>query len=135
MTDNNINFDWYKEQVQRTYNSKDKDADLVHSALGLVTEAGEVADVAKKMIAYGKIPDEVNIQEELGDLMFYLADICTKRGYSFANILTTNIKKLENRYPEKFTNEAALNRDLTAERNTLEENLKVDEPQEERSFS
>lgn len=38
----------------------------------------------------------------------------------FWQILTNNIAKLQVRYPDKFTNEAALNRDLNAERVELE---------------
>lgn len=41
-------------------------------------------------------------------------------GLDLFQILTNNINKLKVRYPEKFTNEAALNRDTTAERVELE---------------
>lgn len=42
-------------------------------------------------------------------------------GFDFYQILTNNIEKLKVRYPEKFTEESALNRDLDAERKTLEQ--------------
>jgi hypothetical protein len=41
-------------------------------------------------------------------------------GWDLREILATNIAKLEARYPEKFTEEQAINRDLGAERQVLE---------------
>ena len=46
--------------------------------------------------------------------------ICEMYGLDFWQILTNNITKLQIRYPEKFTEDAALNRDLKAERKELE---------------
>jgi len=46
--------------------------------------------------------------------------ICEVLEIDFWQTLTNNISKLQVRYPEKFTNEAALNRDLVAERAELE---------------
>ena len=49
-----------------------------------------------------------------------LANIAEWYELDFFQILTNNIDKLKVRYPEKFTNEAAQNRDLEAERAELE---------------
>ena len=46
--------------------------------------------------------------------------ICEVLEIDFWQTLTNNISKLQVRYPEKFTEEAALNRDLAAERVELE---------------
>ena len=46
--------------------------------------------------------------------------ICEVLDIDFWQALTNNISKLQVRYPEKFTEEAALNRDLVAERAELE---------------
>ena len=46
--------------------------------------------------------------------------ICEVLNIDFWQALTNNISKLQVRYPEKYTNEAALNRDLAAERVELE---------------
>ena len=46
--------------------------------------------------------------------------ICEVLNIDFWQALTNNISKLQVRYPEKFTEEAALNRDLAAERAELE---------------
>jgi NTP pyrophosphatase (non-canonical NTP hydrolase) len=94
--------------------------DDLHMVLGMQTEAAEIADVYKKTIAYRKPLDFVNIKEEIGDLMWYVANLCNMNGWDLREILDTNIAKLEARYPEKFTEEQAINRNLVAEREILE---------------
>jgi len=94
--------------------------DSIHMVLGMQTEAAEIADVYKKALAYKKDIDFVNVKEEIGDQMWYIANMCNIHGWDLREILATNISKLESRYPEKFTVEEALNRDLTAERVILE---------------
>jgi NTP pyrophosphatase (non-canonical NTP hydrolase) len=94
--------------------------DDLHMVLGMQTEAAEIADVYKKTIAYRKPLDFVNIKEEVGDLMWYVANLCNMNGWDLREILATNIAKLEARYPEKFTEEQAINRDLNNERQILE---------------
>lgn len=96
------------------------DINLLHGALGISTEAGELLDQIKKHIFYGSELDIVNIKEELSDVFWYVALICNEFGWAFDEIQELNIRKLQARYPEKFTEEKALNRDLEKERNVLE---------------
>lgn len=93
---------------------------IEHAAMGLVTEAGEVMDALKKTKIYGKPFDAVNMKEEIGDVFWYLAIMCDELGISFEEVWEKNIAKLAKRYPEKFTEENALNRDIQAERKILE---------------
>ena len=88
--------------------------------LGLQTESAEISDVFKKKLAYNKDIDWVNVKEEIGDLMWYIANLCNLNEWDLENILETNINKLKIRFPEKFTNDLAINRDLLEERKTLE---------------
>ena len=94
--------------------------DDVHMIFGMQTESAELADAYKKHIAYGKELDLVNVKEELGDLMWYIANMCNLHGWDMRDLMETNINKLQARYPEKFTNENAMNRDLSKERTILE---------------
>jgi len=94
--------------------------DDLHMVLGMQTEAAEIADVYKKCIAYKKPLDFVNIKEEVGDLMWYVANLCNMNGWDLRDILETNIAKLAARYPDKFTEDSAINRDLSFERQILE---------------
>jgi NTP pyrophosphatase (non-canonical NTP hydrolase) len=93
---------------------------IEHAAMGLVTEAGECMDALKKTKIYGKPFDAVNMKEEMGDVFWYLAIMCDELGITFEEVWEKNIAKLSKRYPEKFTEELALNRNLEAERKTLE---------------
>ena len=92
----------------------------LHSAMGMSTEANEVLDALKKAVFYGKDLDIINIYEELGDLMWYIAIMCDTWGFDLENIMEMNIKKLKARYPEKFDEERANTRDLRKERKVLE---------------
>jgi NTP pyrophosphatase (non-canonical NTP hydrolase) len=91
-----------------------------HAAMGLVTEAGEVMDALKKTKIYGKPFDPINMKEEIGDVFWYLAIMCDELGISFEEVWEKNIAKLAKRYPEKFSEENALHRDIDAERKVLE---------------
>lgn len=93
---------------------------LLHAAIGLATEAGEIQDQLKKAIFYGKTLDKVNLEEELGDLFWYIAIMSDALGVPFENIMEKNIAKLKARYGDKFTETAALERNLIAEREILE---------------
>lgn len=94
--------------------------DLLHCAIGISTESGELLDAFKKHIYYGKPLDMVNVGEELADCMWYISNLCRLTNLDFNTLLENNINKLKVRYPDKFTMENALNRDLAAERRELE---------------
>jgi NTP pyrophosphatase (non-canonical NTP hydrolase) len=105
----------------------------VHAVLGLASEVGEVADALKRKLFYNKPLDPVHLQEELGDINWYgrglLLDVANQMLIAEDQDLRTktpeeiddqNIAKLRARYPEKFTEEQALNRDHAKERAALE---------------
>ncbi len=96
-------------------------ARMLHYVLGVGTEAGELQDAVKRWVAYNKPLDVVNVKEELGDLLWYMARICDELDLTFEECMARNIEKLKTRYPNKFTEHAALNRDLEAERKVLEQ--------------
>lgn len=94
---------------------------LLHAVMGLCTEVGELQDQVKKHLFYGTNLDLVNLKEEGGDLFWYLAILADVLGEAnFTNMLQANIAKLRVRYPEKFEEKAANNRDLDKERSALE---------------
>jgi NTP pyrophosphatase (non-canonical NTP hydrolase) len=93
---------------------------IEHAIYGLVTEAGEMMDALKKSKIYGKDLDTTNLIEEAGDLMWYLSVLSDDLDVSFEDIWEINIKKLTARYPDKYSHERALNRDLDIERKILE---------------
>lgn len=93
---------------------------LLHAAIGMCTESGEFIDQLKKHIFYGKPLDKVNLKEELGDMLFYIGIAMDELGTDFDTEQRKNIAKLKARYGDKFSSEAAINRDLDTEREILE---------------
>lgn len=93
---------------------------LLHAGVGLATETGEFLDAIKKTVFYGRELDRVNLKEELGDILWYIAIAMDELGTDFETEMNRNIEKLEQRYPEKFTFEKSENRDLNKEREILE---------------
>ena len=92
---------------------------IVHAIYGLCTEAGEISEAFLKAAETGKF-DEVNLKEEAGDLLWYLAMLFRELDTDFDEVATTNINKLKARFPEKFNQDKAYNRDLETEREILE---------------
>jgi NTP pyrophosphatase (non-canonical NTP hydrolase) len=96
---------------------------LLHSGLGLATEAGEFLDVIKKYIYYGKAIDRVNLVGEIGDVLWYCAIALDELGVSFEQCMQANYRKLKARYPNKFNNEDAIERNIEEENSILAEAL------------
>jgi len=95
--------------------------DLLHAALGLATEVGEFVDALKKHIFYGAPFDRINAIEELGDILWYVAEGAEALNCDLSVVMEANIAKLRTRYPEQFTSDKAVNRDLKAEAAVLKE--------------
>lgn len=95
-------------------------ARLLHGAIGLASESGELLDMVKAALFYGKDVDPTNALEECGDALWYISIALDACGYTLAQAMEMNVKKLAARYPEGFTEARALNRDLGLERETLE---------------
>lgn len=86
------------------------DQRLVVSALGLAGEAGEFANLVKKMTAHGHPFDPESLKDELGDVLWYLAEAATAVGLNLEDIAAHNVDKLIKRYPEGFSEEHSINR-------------------------
>ncbi len=80
-------------------------------ALGLAGEAGEVIDLMKKEIGHGHPADPLKVAVELGDVLWYVANLADAYGLSLSDVATMNIDKLRARYPEGFSTEASVNRE------------------------
>jgi NTP pyrophosphatase (non-canonical NTP hydrolase) len=210
-----MNIQEYIKNATRTESVIKNDSNnyrVLHANIGIITEVGEILDSVKKSIYYGKEYDFINLQEEIGDVMWYLAILCDEKkvelekifnnfnkkyqppfkasnpleiippairinglanryakltnysqspdssidedeilnfffngnesksenfitalvepiseiiylsGSNLEDICEQNIRKLKKRFPEKFTSDKALNRDLDQEREALEQN-------------
>lgn len=84
---------------------------LLHVALGVAGEAGELVDAVKKHVFYGQPLDTANLHEECGDLFWFLALLADTLGEAnFTSMLRANIEKLRARYPEKYSDDHAASR-------------------------
>ncbi len=99
---------------------------LLHAAIGIATEAGEILDALKKHLFYGKPLDFPNMVEESGDVRWYMEQLYDVLKTTDAEVRRVNtLKLLRKRYPNgKFEQEAALVRNLGAERQLLEQETK-----------
>lgn len=90
---------------------------LLHAGAGMVTEAGEFWDEIKRHLFYGQPLDRQHLQEEAGDLLWYVALACTALGVDLGEVMAANVRKLQVRFPDKFTEVLAKeeNRNRTAE--------------------
>lgn len=96
--------------------------DILHGAIGLATESGEILKALFKFMETGSI-DIVNVGEENGDAFWYQALLLKRSGRTFEQVMTTNIQKLAERFKDGFTEASAINRDVVAERTILEQGL------------
>ncbi len=83
---------------------------LLHSAVGMAGEAGELLDAIKKNWIYNKDLDVKNIKEELGDLLFYFQAMLIEFNWDFNDIMQANIEKLNKRYKNGYSDKAAQER-------------------------
>jgi NTP pyrophosphatase (non-canonical NTP hydrolase) len=76
---------------------------LLTAGVGINAEGGEFLEIVKKMVFQGKPWNEDNREHliiELGDLLWYVAQATMALDISFDEVIATNVKKLEKRYPE-----------------------------------
>jgi NTP pyrophosphatase (non-canonical NTP hydrolase) len=98
---------------------------MLHALIGLATETGELLEAVIKAARNGTDLDRVNVFEELGDVEWYLALAYTQLKTTAGAVRAANIAKLKARYPEKFTQECALDRDVDQEIEVLKEHLAI----------
>lgn len=84
---------------------------LVWNALGLAGEAGEVADLCKKSVFHRHPLDRDKLIKELGDVLWYVAALCTKLDVNMADVMHANIEKLNARYPDGYSSARSINRE------------------------
>ena len=99
-----MNFNEYQELAQRTSNSDCTGYDkLTNGCLGLAGETGECADILKKFLFQGHDLDEEHLIEELGDVLWYCAEVATALRMPLEAVAEKNVQKLKKRYPDGFS--------------------------------
>ena len=94
-------FDEYQKESRKTALYPDIGNNFIYPTLGLVGEAGEVAEKIKKILRDddGKISPEKSdlLKKELGDVLWYIANLSIELGLSMGDIAEHNIEKLKSR--------------------------------------
>jgi len=88
--------DLYSRWVEKKIMTEGQ-ARLVENTLGLVGEAGEVAEKIKKLIRDSSRFQNEEIMKELGDVVFYATALANIYGKGLQEVLELNIAKLDDR--------------------------------------
>ena len=96
-----MTFDEYQKQSKGTAQYSSFVPPWVYLALGLAGESGEVVDKIKKVVRNNDgvftAEAKVELQKELGDVLWYVSQLCEELGLSLDDVAQMNRAKLEDR--------------------------------------
>ena len=96
-----MDFEEYQKLAHRTAKFPKIIEDYIYPVLGLVGEAGEISNKIKKIFRDDKgiLTDsrKEEIKNELGDILWYVAEVSTCLGLELDDVAEANIKKLASR--------------------------------------
>jgi NTP pyrophosphatase (non-canonical NTP hydrolase) len=91
----------YQKASRSTWSLIQTDHPIVYPTLGLANEAGEVAGKIKKIFRdKGGVIGEAEraaLKDELGDVLWYLAQLCTELELTLEEVAAANLEKLASR--------------------------------------
>jgi NTP pyrophosphatase (non-canonical NTP hydrolase) len=105
----------YQQAALRTEREMEPRDRIGHGALGLAGEAGECADLLKKVVYFGHDLDRDKVRAELGDVLWYLAVLADACGLTLDEVAEANVAKLRKRYGDGFSEERSRGRLVAVE--------------------
>lgn len=106
-----MTFNEYQELARRTQNKALLFEDRRrHSLFGMASEIGEIHAFFQKQYQ-GHFIDKEKLKAEVGDLLWFVAELCDTCDWSMSDVAAENIEKLKKRYPEGFDAERSVHRD------------------------
>ena len=94
-----MDFNTYQKKARLTAQYPNLGSNNIYPTLGLVGEAGEVAEKVKKVIrdknGYFDEESKKGIKKELGDVLWYLSNLCTEFNFSLEDVALQNVDKLK----------------------------------------
>ena len=99
-----MQFSEYQAKALMTLCKYDSKKDqIINGGLGLAGESGEVCELLKKHFLIGNELDNDMLMKELGDVMWYIAEICDAFGFTLEDVAEKNLAKLAARHGTKFS--------------------------------
>ena len=96
-----MNFETYQINARKTAIYPSLGSNYVYPTLGLVGESGEVAEKIKKVLRDNNgnfdYESKTAIKKELGDVLWYLANLCNELDFTLNEVAEENLEKLNNR--------------------------------------
>ena len=96
-----MDFNTYQKKARETAQYPNLGSNNIYPTLGLVGEAGEVAEKVKKVIRdkEGIFDEEskIAIKKELGDVLWYVSNLCNEFDFNLEDVALTNLEKLKAR--------------------------------------
>lgn len=101
----------YQKEALRTASGMSKEyTRILNGLMGLNGEAGECIDILKKTEFQGHDFDPMKMVDELGDVLWYVAQLATGLGVTLEYVAQHNVDKLLARYPDGFDSEKSIHR-------------------------
>jgi NTP pyrophosphatase (non-canonical NTP hydrolase) len=96
-----MDFKEYQKLSRKTAIYPDQGNNFVYPVLGLLGESGEVAETVKRIIRGDRAFTDKELKEdilkELGDVLWYLAQVAEEFNLSLEEVAENNIEKLRSR--------------------------------------
>ncbi len=106
-----LSFNEYQKHAYNLISEEGKKDMITNGVLGLAGESGECCDIVKKYKYQGHELDKNHLKDELGDVLWYLAETASGLGITLEEVAQYNLDKLHKRYHgEKFHKEDSINR-------------------------
>ena len=107
-----ISFNEYQRQAFELISEDGKKDLITNGVLGLAGESGECCDIVKKFKYQGHDLDKNHLKDELGDVLWYLAETASGLGITLEEVALYNLDKLHKRYHgNTFHKEDSINRE------------------------
>lgn len=104
----------YQEFVKNTSGAfsslNEEQGRIAAAALGLVGEAGETSEVIKKYLFHGHDLPKEKIEKELGDVLWYVTELCNALDITLESVMEKNIEKLSKRYGGEWSAQKSIDR-------------------------
>ena len=102
--DEKINFNQYQKEAFDLISEDGRKDMVLNGVLGLAGESGECCDIVKKNRFQGHELNKEHLIEELGDVMWYIAETASGLGVTLEEVAQYNLDKLHKRYHGKHFN-------------------------------